>query len=131
MIPPLGYQKFKGEACRRTRKNICSSVRRFGKRKQIIDMKILNLKNLAITLRDRALDWYMSLATNNPPGTTRTIADIKKLLINEFHKPSLEDQYMNEMIEIRQKPGESVWDIDQIFKRLKGKVEISHDRYVA
>jgi hypothetical protein len=30
---------------------------------------------------------------------------------------------MNEMIEIRQKPGESVWDIDQRFKRLKGKLK--------
>jgi hypothetical protein len=54
----------------------------------------------------------MSLATNNPPGTTKMIADIKKLLINEFQKPSLEDQYMNKMIEIRQKPGEFIWEID-------------------
>ena len=54
----------------------------------------------------------MNLAANNPPGTTRMIMDIKKLLINEFQKPSSEDQYMNEMIEIRQKPGESVWEID-------------------
>jgi hypothetical protein len=30
---------------------------------------------------------------------------------------------MNEMIEIRQKPGESVWEIDQRFKRLKGKLK--------
>jgi len=30
---------------------------------------------------------------------------------------------MNEMIEIRQKPGESVWDIDQRFKRLKEKLK--------
>jgi hypothetical protein len=30
---------------------------------------------------------------------------------------------MNEMIEIRQKPRESVWDIDQRFKRLKGKLK--------
>jgi hypothetical protein len=57
----------------------------------------------------------MSLATNNPPRTTRTIADIKKPLINEFQKPSSEDHYMNEMIEIRQKPGESIWEIDQRF----------------
>jgi hypothetical protein len=78
---------------------------------------------LAITLRDRALDWYMSLDTNSAPGMTRTLADIKKLLINEFQKPSSEDQYMNEMIEIRQKPGESVWEIDQRFKRLKGKLK--------
>jgi hypothetical protein len=30
---------------------------------------------------------------------------------------------MNAMIEIRQKPGESVWEIDQRFKRLKGKLK--------
>jgi hypothetical protein len=29
---------------------------------------------------------------------------------------------MKEMIEIRQKPGESVWEIEQRFKRLKGKL---------
>jgi hypothetical protein len=46
----------------------------------------------------------------------RTLVDIKKLLINEFQKPISEDQYMNEMIEIRQKPRESVWEIDQRFK---------------
>jgi hypothetical protein len=28
---------------------------------------------------------------------------------------------MNEMIEIMQKPSESIWEIDQSFKRLKGK----------
>jgi hypothetical protein len=65
----------------------------------------------------------MSLATKNPPGTTRTIADIKKLLIIEFQKPSSEDQYMNEMIEIRQKTREFVWEIDQRFKRLKGNLK--------
>jgi hypothetical protein len=56
---------------------------------------------LDIMLRDHALDWYMSLATNIPRGTTKMIRDIKKLLINEFQKPSSEDQYMNEMIDIR------------------------------
>jgi hypothetical protein len=55
-------------------------------------------------LRDHALDWYMSLAANSLPRTTRMIGDIKNLLINEFQKPISEDQYMNEMIEIRQKP---------------------------
>jgi hypothetical protein len=42
----------------------------------------------------------MSLAANSPSGTATTIVDIKKLLINEFQKPSSKDQYMNEMIEI-------------------------------
>jgi hypothetical protein len=45
------------------------------------------------------------------------------VLINEFHKTSSKDQYMNDMIEIKQKPGESVWKIEQRFKRLKGKLK--------
>jgi hypothetical protein len=76
--------------------------------------------HLSITLRDRTLDWYMSLVANIPLGTTKIVGDIKKLLINEFQKRSSEDQYMNEMKEIRQKPREFVWEIDQRFKRLKG-----------
>jgi hypothetical protein len=59
------------------------------------------LAQLAIMLRDHALDWYMSLDVNIPPGTTRVIANTKNLLINELKKPSSEDQYMNEMIEIK------------------------------
>jgi hypothetical protein len=86
-------------------------------------MRIQNSCKLAITLRDHALDWYMSLDVNSPQGVPKTIADVKKLLVNEFQKPSSEDQYMNEMIEIRKKPGESVWEIDQRFKCLKGKLK--------
>jgi hypothetical protein len=73
-------------------------------------------------LRDCALDWYMRLATNNPPRTKRMIADVKKLLINEFQNPSSDDQYMNEIIEIKKKPSEYVWEIDQRFKLLKRKL---------
>jgi hypothetical protein len=54
----------------------------------------------------------MSLDTKNALGMMRTLEDIKKLLINEFQKLSSEDQYMNEMIEVGQKPGESIWEID-------------------
>jgi hypothetical protein len=74
-------------------------------------------------LRYRALNWYLSLDMNNVPRTTRTLDNINKLLINEFHRLSSEYQYMNKMIEIRQKLGESVWKIDKIFKRLKGKLK--------
>jgi hypothetical protein len=74
--------EFKGEASEDLEKHlfICENI---WEEKQItyIDTK---LAQLAITLRDHALDWYTSLATNNPPGTTITIVDIKKLLINEF-----------------------------------------------
>jgi hypothetical protein len=81
------------------------------------------LAQLAIKLRDLGLDWYMQLDINSPPREKMTIADVKRLLINEFQKLSSEDQYMNEMIEIRKKPGESVWKIDQRFKHLKGKLK--------
>jgi hypothetical protein len=90
--------------------------------KQITD-EDTKLAHLAIKLRVHALDWHMILATKNPPGTTKIIVDIKKLLINEFQKPSSEDKYMNVMIEVTQKPGESVCKIDQRFKRLKGKLK--------
>jgi hypothetical protein len=90
--------------------------------KQITD-EDTKLAQLSIMLRYRELDWYMSIAANSLPGTTRMIGDIKNLLINEFQKPSSKDQYMNEMIEIRQKPRESVWEIDHRFKRLKGKIK--------
>jgi len=52
-------------------------------------------------LRDCTLDWYMCLDTNSASGMTRTLTDNKKLLINEVQNLSSEDQYMNEMIEIR------------------------------
>jgi hypothetical protein len=39
---------------------------------------------LAITFRDRILDWYMGLAVSSPQGAPTTIADVKKALINEF-----------------------------------------------
>jgi hypothetical protein len=121
MIPPSGYQNSK-ERHRRTRKKHLFICEKIWEEKQITD-EDTKLAQFAITLRDRTLDWYMILVANNPPGTTTMIGDINKLLINEFQKPSPEDQYMNKMIEITQKPGESLWDIDQIFKRLKGKLK--------
>jgi hypothetical protein len=54
----------------------------------------------------------MSLATTNPTGVPTTVAEMKRKLINEFQKPSSEDQFMNEMIEIKQKPRELVWEVD-------------------
>jgi hypothetical protein len=111
--PTIRLPEFKGEASEDPEKHlfICENI---WDAKKIID-EDTKLAQLAITLRGRALDWYMRLAANSPPGTTRMIMDIKNLLINECQKPSSEDQYMNEMIEIIQKPGESVWEIDQRF----------------
>jgi hypothetical protein len=65
----------------------------------------------------------MTLDVINPLRVTSTIIDMKKLLINEFYKPISEHQYMNEMIEVRKKPSDYVWEIDQWFKCLKGKLK--------
>jgi hypothetical protein len=97
--PTIRLQEFKGEALKDPEKHlfICKKIWE-AKNITYEDTKIVQL---AIMVRDHALDWYMSLATKSPSGTTKTIGDIKNLLINEFQKPSSEDQYMNEMIEIR------------------------------
>jgi hypothetical protein len=119
--PTIILLEFLGEVAEDREKHlfICKNI---WEEKKITD-EDTKLTQIVITLRDGALDWYMSLVMNNVPETTRTLDKIKKLLIKEFQKPSSKDQYMNEMIEIRQKPRESVWDIDQRFKRLKGKLK--------
>jgi len=54
-------------------------------------------------LRDHMLDWYMRLDVNSPAGVTNNIAYAKKLLMKKFQNPRSEDQYMNEIIEIKKK----------------------------
>jgi hypothetical protein len=119
--PTIRLPEFKGEASKDPENHVFI-YEKIWEEKQITD-EDTKLAQLAIILRDCALDWYMSLVVKIPPGTTRTTAVIKDMLINEFQKPSLEDQYMNEMIEIKQKLGEPILEIDQIFKRLKGKMK--------
>jgi hypothetical protein len=94
--PTIRLLEVKGEALEDPEKHMFI-YEKIWEEKQIMN-EDTKLAQLEITLRDRTLDWYMSLAKNNPPRTTRPIVDIKKLFINEFQKPSSEDQYMNEMI---------------------------------
>jgi hypothetical protein len=104
--PTIRLLEFWGEASEDPEKHlfICEKI---WEAKKITD-EDKNLMKLSFTLRDRALDWYMSLNVSSPQGVPNIIADMKKLLINKFQKPSSKDQYMNEMIEIRQKPSESI-----------------------
>jgi hypothetical protein len=90
--------------------------------KQITD-EDTKVAQLGITFIDHALYWYMGLAVNNPMGAPTTVVEVKRKLINVFQKSSSEDQFMNEMIEIKKKPGESVWEVDQKFKKIKGKLK--------
>jgi hypothetical protein len=84
--PTIRLLEFKGEELEDPEKSLFISEN-IWEVKQITDEET-KLVQLAITLRDHTLDWYMSLETNSPLGRTKTIEDIKKLLINEFHKPS-------------------------------------------
>jgi hypothetical protein len=76
--PTIRLLEFKGEASEDPKKHlfICENI---WEAKEITyeDTKIVQL---AITLRDSTLDWYMSLAANSLPGTTRMIGDIKRLI---------------------------------------------------
>jgi hypothetical protein len=65
----------------------------------------------------------MGLARNNLTGASTTIVEVKQQLINEFHNPISEDQFMNKMIEIKKKLRELVWEVDHKIKRLKGKLK--------
>ena len=65
----------------------------------------------------------MNLEVKHPHGVLETVVEIKKAMIIEFQRTKLEDQFMNEMIEVRKKPEESVWDIDKKFNTLKGKMK--------
>jgi hypothetical protein len=80
--PTIRLPEFWGEALEDLKNHlfICEKI---WEAKHIID-EDTNLVYLSITLRDCALDWYMSLDVNSPPGVTKTIAYVKKQLINEF-----------------------------------------------
>jgi hypothetical protein len=119
--PTIRLPEFRGEGSEDPEKHlfICENI---WVAKKITD-EDTKVAQLAITFRDHTLDWYMGLTVNSPQGAPTTVADVKKALINEFQRPSSEDQFMNEMIEIKQNPGESVWEVDQKFKRLKGKLK--------
>ena len=102
--------QFQGEASEDPENNLFICEKIWEEKK--ITYEDTKLAQLSITLRDCALGWYMSLDVNSTQGVPKTVVEVKKLLVNEFQKPSSEEQYMNEMIKIRQKPCESVWEID-------------------
>jgi hypothetical protein len=80
--PTIRLPEFKGEAYEDP-KNHLFIYENIWEEKKITD-EDTKLAQLAITLRDYAPNYYMSLVVNNPLGTTRTIEYVKKMLINEF-----------------------------------------------
>jgi hypothetical protein len=72
------------------------------------------------TLRDHALSWYMKLVQGL--AQPKPLNEIKNALIAEFKKPKSESQCITELKEIKQKVAEPVWEFDQRFKTLTGRL---------
>jgi hypothetical protein len=80
------------------------------------------ITQLATTFRGCALVWYMKLQSTTIPGQTRTLLEITQALLKEFKKPKFESQYITELKEIKQVQNESVWEFDQRFKDVMGRL---------
>jgi hypothetical protein len=52
----------------------------------------------------------------------KPLNEIKNALITDFKKPKLESQCITELKEIKQKVVEPVWEFDQRFKTLTGRL---------
>jgi hypothetical protein len=94
--PNIRLPEFHGEGLEDPEKHlyICEKI---WEAKQITD-EDTKVAQLVITFRDCVVYWYMGLIVKIPQGAPTTIADVKKALINEFHRASSKDQFMNEMI---------------------------------
>jgi hypothetical protein len=72
------------------------------------------------TLRDRALRWYMKFVTG--VVQPKPLNEIKTMLSAEFKKPKSESQCITKLKEIKKKVDEPLWDFDQRFKTLTGRL---------
>jgi hypothetical protein len=72
------------------------------------------------TLRDHTLSWYMKLVQGLVQP--KTLNEIKNALIAEFNKPKLDSQCITNLKEIKQKVAVPVWEFDQRFKTLTGRL---------
>ena len=75
-----------------------------------------------MTLRGRALDWYMKFFIVPVGVVPKTLNEIQLRLIDEFKKPKSESQCITEIKEVKKLSTEFVWDFDHRFKMLMAKV---------
>ena len=87
--------------------------------KNITD-EVVKRNQFSITLRDRALRWYMKLVQGL--AQPKPLNEINNMLIAEFKKPKSESQCITELKEIKQKVTEPFWEFDQKFKTLTGRL---------
>jgi hypothetical protein len=87
--------------------------------KNITD-KVVKINQFSTTLRDCMLRWYMKLVQGI--AQPKPLNEIKKVLIAKFKKPKLESQCITELKEIKKKVVEHVWEFDQRFNTLTGRL---------
>ena len=90
---------------------------------QTIDDDV-NKIQLANTLRDRALEWFMRFMWAPQGGTMKTLDEIQTRLFEEYKKPKSKVQYIIGLKEIKKFPNEMIWDFDQRFKTLMARVTL-------
>jgi hypothetical protein len=82
--------------------------------------EVVKRTQFSTTLRDRTLSWYMNLVQGLVQP--KTLGEIKNVLIADFKKTKSESQCITELKEIKQKVVELVWDFNQRFKTLTGRL---------
>jgi hypothetical protein len=82
----------------------------------------INIAQLETTFIGHTLVWYMKLQSTMLTGQAMTLIEIIQALLKEFKKPKSESQYITELKEIKQVQTKSVWDYDQHFKDLMGRL---------
>jgi hypothetical protein len=87
--------------------------------KQVND-KVVKRSRFSTTLRDRVLSWYMKFVKG--VAQTKPLNDIKTVLSAEFKKPKSESRCITKLKEIKQRVVEPVWEFDQRFKTLTGRL---------
>jgi hypothetical protein len=87
--------------------------------KSITD-KAINRTHFITMLRDCALSWYMKLFQGL--AQPKTLKEINNAMIVNFKKPKSESKCITELKGIKQKVEEPVWEFDQRFKTLTGRL---------
>jgi hypothetical protein len=58
------------------------------------------------------------------------LAEIRQTLLKEFKKPKFKSRYITKLKEIKHVQNESIWDFDQSFKDLMGRLTFQiHDQH--
>jgi hypothetical protein len=89
--------------------------------KNVQDDVVKNMQ-LEKKIRGFPLVWYMKPKSTTPTGQARMLEEIRKELLKYLKKPKSELQYITELNEIKQVQNKSIWDYDQCFKELMGRL---------